>query len=294
MCCPYTRSAKSAAEAIPASRRRNRSFMRVSMSPPMLCMQSQASSRADKPRCVSGAGTPPPKRRFVDVGFPLAVRRKRDKAEMTFASLGDSALVITISDEIQAIWTSRKRMRWLIRWSKTRRRAPGMWLRRPRRSPFFTIRVGSIRSMYSVSKVEERMVHPDPSVPVVARWKFRSVTAECSDLTWTTSLFAPDSVLRRSSNCTPAPDVVRAIGFAPGFAYLGGLPTKLHTPRLATPRTQVSAGGVGIGGAQTGVYPVQSPGGWNIVGRTPLKMFDPCRQEPAVLKPGDRVDTAIG
>jgi inhibitor of KinA len=83
--------------------------------------------------------------------------------------------------------------------------------------------------------------------------------------------------------------VVHAIGFAPGFAYLGGLPEKLRTPRRTTPRTEVAAGSVGIGGAQTGVYPFASPGGWHILGRTPLKMFDVHRDQPALLKSGDHV-----
>ncbi len=83
--------------------------------------------------------------------------------------------------------------------------------------------------------------------------------------------------------------LVHAIGFAPGFAYLGGLPTALHTPRRATPRTSVPAGTVGIGGAQTGVYPLVTPGGWNLIGRTPLRMFDALRVEPALLRTGDRV-----
>ena len=82
---------------------------------------------------------------------------------------------------------------------------------------------------------------------------------------------------------------VRAIGFAPGFPYLGGLPEKLATPRRATPRTHVPAGAVGIGGAQTGVYPLASPGGWNLIGRTPLRLFDPARTEPALLRAGDHV-----
>jgi KipI family sensor histidine kinase inhibitor len=82
---------------------------------------------------------------------------------------------------------------------------------------------------------------------------------------------------------------VHAIGFVPGFGYLGGLPAKLHTPRRPTPRAQVAAGSVGIGGEQTGVYPMVTPGGWNLIGRTPLKMFDPLRTEPALLRVGDRV-----
>ncbi len=82
---------------------------------------------------------------------------------------------------------------------------------------------------------------------------------------------------------------VRAVGFSPGFPYLDGLPEKLHTPRLDTPRTVVPAGSVGIGGAQTGVYPLASPGGWNLIGRTPLALFDAGATPPARLRVGDRV-----
>ena len=83
---------------------------------------------------------------------------------------------------------------------------------------------------------------------------------------------------------------VHAIGFAPGFPYLAGLPEKLRIPRRATPRTRVPAGSVGIGGAQTGVYPLATPGGWQLIGRTPLSLFRPENEtEPALLQPGDRV-----
>ncbi|WP_208456899.1 5-oxoprolinase subunit PxpB [Lysobacter solisilvae (ex Woo and Kim 2020)] len=83
--------------------------------------------------------------------------------------------------------------------------------------------------------------------------------------------------------------VVAMIGFAPGFPYLLGLDPALALPRLATPRTSVPAGSVGIGGAQTGLYPRESPGGWRLLGRTPLALFDPAREPPALLAPGDRV-----
>ncbi|MBX3384252.1 MAG: 5-oxoprolinase subunit PxpB [Phycisphaeraceae bacterium] len=82
---------------------------------------------------------------------------------------------------------------------------------------------------------------------------------------------------------------VRFLGFAPGFAYMDGLPPPLHTPRLATPRTRVPAGSVAIAGERTGIYPAQMPGGWRLIGATPLRMFDASRQEPALLKAGDRV-----
>lgn len=79
------------------------------------------------------------------------------------------------------------------------------------------------------------------------------------------------------------------IGFTPGFPYLGGLPSALVTPRLATPRPRVAAGSVAIGGQQTGIYPVESPGGWRLIGRTPLRLFDVRREDPCLLRPGDEV-----
>ena len=82
---------------------------------------------------------------------------------------------------------------------------------------------------------------------------------------------------------------VHCIGFTPGFPFLGGLPSKLATPRRSTPRKEIPAGSVAIGGAQTGIYPVKSPGGWNLIGRTPLRLFDPQKDPPALLRGGDRV-----
>jgi inhibitor of KinA len=83
--------------------------------------------------------------------------------------------------------------------------------------------------------------------------------------------------------------VVFMLGFMPGFPYLGGLPARLATPRLATPRTVVPAGSVGIAGAQTGIYPSESPGGWRLIGRTPVRLFDPRNSPPALLEAGDRI-----
>jgi inhibitor of KinA len=82
---------------------------------------------------------------------------------------------------------------------------------------------------------------------------------------------------------------VACIGFVPGFPFLAGLPEKLATPRRDVPRKEIPPGSVGIGGAQTGIYPLRSPGGWNLIGRTPLKLFDPTKNPPALLRPGDRV-----
>lgn len=82
---------------------------------------------------------------------------------------------------------------------------------------------------------------------------------------------------------------VAMIGFAPGFPYLTGLDPALALPRLATPRAQVPAGSVAIGGAQTGIYPRASPGGWRLLGRTPLTLFDAAREVPSLLMPGAQV-----
>lgn len=79
------------------------------------------------------------------------------------------------------------------------------------------------------------------------------------------------------------------LGFTPGFPYLGGLDPRLATPRLETPRQRVPAGSVGIAGAQTGIYSVESPGGWRLIGWTPLRLFDPQADPPALLAPGDMV-----
>ncbi len=95
-----------------------------------------------------------------------------------------------------------------------------------------------------------------------------------------------DEVIRRHTAPTYT---VYFIGFTPGFPYLGGMDVRLTTPRLETPRARVPAGSVGIAGPQTGVYPLESPGGWRIIGRTQLPLFDLAAQPPSLLSPGDEV-----
>jgi KipI family sensor histidine kinase inhibitor len=82
---------------------------------------------------------------------------------------------------------------------------------------------------------------------------------------------------------------VYMLGFSPGFPYLGTVPDAIAAPRLPEPRINVPAGSVGIAGRQTGIYPQDSPGGWRVIGRTPLVLYDPARTEPFLLEPGDRV-----
>ncbi len=83
--------------------------------------------------------------------------------------------------------------------------------------------------------------------------------------------------------------LIYMLGFLPGFCYLGGLDERIHTPRLANPRIKINAGSVGIGGSQTGIYPLDSPGGWQLMGMTPVKTYDPDREIPILVEAGDYI-----
>lgn len=98
---------------------------------------------------------------------------------------------------------------------------------------------------------------------------------------------SPEEVVERHAN---KEYLVYMLGFMPGFVYLGGLDESLFKDRLNNPRTRIPAGSVGIGGAQTGMYPFDSPGGWNLLGRTPVKLYDTRRGEDTILYgPGDKI-----
>ena len=125
---------------------------------------------------------------------------------------------------------------------------------------------------------ESRMVQ----IPVCYGGEFGP---DLADLARHSGMTAEEVILAHSS----ASYTVYFLGFAPGFAYMGGLPEAIAAPRLDTPRKVVPAGSVGIAGSQTGVYPLDSPGGWRLIGRTPLRMFDANAELPALLQPGDQV-----
>jgi inhibitor of KinA len=111
--------------------------------------------------------------------------------------------------------------------------------------------------------------------------------------------FGPDLAFVAQHNRLTENEVIRLhtsveyrvyfIGFLPGFAYLGSVPESIAVPRMETPRARVPTGSVGIAGRQTGIYPMESPGGWRIIGRTELSLFDSQRDPPVLLQPGDRV-----
>lgn len=83
--------------------------------------------------------------------------------------------------------------------------------------------------------------------------------------------------------------LIYMLGFLPGFPYLGGMDKRIEAPRLDSPRTTIPVGAVGIGGKQTGIYPLASPGGWRLIGRTPVKVYDPDREDPIVYRAGDYI-----
>ncbi|MHB8904561.1 MAG: 5-oxoprolinase subunit PxpB, partial [Melioribacteraceae bacterium] len=111
--------------------------------------------------------------------------------------------------------------------------------------------------------------------------------------------FAPDISIVAKHNSLTIEQVIQIhsqpeylvyfLGFSPGFPYLGEMPKEIVTPRLLTPRLKVPAGSVAIGGDHTGIYPISSPGGWNIIGRTPLRLFSPENENPTLLKMSDRI-----
>ncbi len=83
--------------------------------------------------------------------------------------------------------------------------------------------------------------------------------------------------------------LVYMIGFAPGFPYIGGMSEKINVPRKNTPRLKIPSGSVGIAGSQTGIYPIETPGGWQLIGRTPLNLFTPSKKSPSLLQAGDKI-----
>lgn len=96
----------------------------------------------------------------------------------------------------------------------------------------------------------------------------------------------PDDVIRIH---TEPEYLVYMLGFTPGFPYLGGMSPNIAAPRLSAPRVKIPAGSVGIAGQQTGIYPIASPGGWQLIGRTPVKFYDVAREEPVLVKAGDYI-----
>jgi KipI family sensor histidine kinase inhibitor len=140
--------------------------------------------------------------------------------------------------------------------------------------------IKSIEEMLKVSKTEVKI--GKITIPVVYGEEFGP------DLTYVAQFhgLSEEQVIELHSERTYR---VYMIGFVAGFPYLGEVADEIATPRLETPRLKVLAGSVGIAEKQTGIYPCEAPGGWRIIGRTPLRLFNPLQQPPTLLKPGDNV-----
>ena len=139
-----------------------------------------------------------------------------------------------------------------------------------------------------VSSIIERRLGALLPLPASGRLHTIPVTYDGPDLESVAELtgLAPEEVVARHASTELR---VLFCGFAPGFAYLGDLPSELHVERLRTPRTRTPAGSVAIAGSMSGIYPADLPGGWRVIGRTPVALFDPYSDPPALLVPGDRV-----
>ncbi len=202
--------------------------------------------------------------------------------------LGDRALTIDLPDEAAS---SRDRIRSLAARLRDERHAAITGLVPAIRT--LTVHYDPARTDfdaltdYLTSTVETLVITPEaPREPVIIPVCYGGEFGPDLGVVATTHRTTPEAIIAAH---TAGNYTVAMIGFLPGFPYLDGLTPALHTPRRASPRTTVPAGSVGIGGSSTGVYPCASPGGWQLIGRTPRELFSPSRTPPALLQPGDHV-----
>jgi inhibitor of KinA len=249
---------------------------------------------------IAPGGRAPPARRLLGTREDRHPLLRKYDAQMEITPLGDCALIVRASGNSGADETLREV---LERWSRLEAaKIPGVIELAPAYTtiavffdPIVAVEAGSppdkifdwlgenIRSALKARSRRTRSTLPrEIEIPVCYDREF---ALDIEDVAQAAKLSA-DEIARRH---TAADYRVNCVGFTPGFPFLSGLPPELATPRRATPRTKIPAGSVAIGGAQTGIYPFESPGGWNVIGRTPLQLFDPNREAPALLRAGDRV-----
>lgn len=211
---------------------------------------------------------------------------------MRIEPLGDSALVVRVVDDfhpetsLAAVLTALRQLE--------KEAIPGVIELAPAYSTigiFFDPAQTAFEALQT--KIESVLDNAEPAehraatgktieVPVCYEEEF---APDLREVAWHARLSAHQVIQRHSE----APYRVTCVGFTPGFPYLSGLPAELATPRRDSPRKEIPAGSVAIGGTQTGIYPSKSPGGWNIIGRTPLSLFEVKREPPALFQAGDRV-----
>ncbi len=217
---------------------------------------------------------------------------------MQITPLGDQALMVELGDAINESTHRRVQTAWRALAAEP---LPGVSEAVPAYTsvtlfydPWQVVRAGAPEADivgWLTAKVRERLKDPPKSaktkprtveIPVCYGGEFGPDLARVA----AQAKLSPDEVIKRH---TRAEYRVHLIGFAPGFPYLGGLPKELVTPRHAKPRMEVPAGSVGIAGEQTGIYPQVTPGGWNLIGATPLRLFQPEENPPVRLQAGDEV-----
>lgn len=211
---------------------------------------------------------------------------------MRIEPLGDSALIIRVVEEFHP----EESLDAVLRAAQELERAalPGVIELAPAYATvgvFFDPARTELDALRTEIEDALRKMEPAPShagsgstieVPVCYENEF---APDLRAVAWHANLSIEEVVQRHAS----ASYRVSCVGFTPGFPYLSGLPAELATPRRDSPRKRIPPGSVGIGGTQTGIYPSVSPGGWNIIGRTPLRLFDVQREPPALFHAGDRV-----
>ena len=196
---------------------------------------------------------------------------------MRFQSYGPNAVLVTFADQVgdEAFVRGRALARRL-----EENPPPGLVEYVPAFTTLLLEFQGSVPDLSFLADVASTELPPAPlkEIPVVYDGPDLARVAEHNQLTVTEVCERHAAVIYK----------VYMLGFCPGFAYLGDLDARLHTPRLANPRTRVPAGAIGIGGSHTGIYPSETPGGWNLIGRTSIKLCDLSVPE-FFLHPGDRV-----
>ena len=228
-----------------------------------------------------------PRVRRSNGGTGTEMARLYEQAQLL--ALGDSALVIEFPPGIDE--GTNNSVHALGRWIGTNLRV-GIIETVP---AYHTLTVFYDPCMYWLDELKSLLADIDFSDSAMEQEARSVVIPVCYDLS-----LAPDLPLL-AEHCGISIDDVIALhtsasyrvfflGFKPGFAYLGGLDARLHMPRKASPRALVPAGAVAIGGEQTGVYPQASPGGWQIIGRTPSRLFDVSKEPPCLLQAGDQVN----
>lgn len=217
---------------------------------------------------------------------------------MRFTPLGDNALMLEVGDVIDEPTHQRVQEAWRALAAAP---LPGVTELVPTYTtvtlfydPVLAVQAGAPETdivEWLVAQAQDRLKHP----PKMEKSKSRTVEIPVCyggefgpdlGLVAKQARLSPEEVIKRHAK----PEyLVYLVGFAPGFPYLGGLPKELETPRHAKPRMHVPSGSIGIGGAQTGIYPFTTPGGWNLIGRTPERIFRPEENPPVLLRAGDRV-----